>query len=315
MTVSLRSIFLAISLPLCCGCTLQNDSATRTMEESISADGIRQIDVDSFNGFIKVESHDQQIIDLRADLKAYGESPEAAESNCAVLEYSMESKDGRLQIKAVRPRSQRSPSMSFTLKVPRDCELNLKTSNGRIDVTSMSAAVVAKTSNGTVSCREIQGSLTIDTSNGTVAIEDVIGPIDVSTSNGRVNYSGKLAGTENSIRTSNGSVTVQLPSEQKTVLSAKTSNGRVKVSLPEVDVQQRTNKLFEGTVGDATSSNEVQLKIGTSNGSVTIESAPPAAADGVNPSNAEALPAEAEAETDSGTKPAAGESAEVDPAG
>jgi DUF4097 and DUF4098 domain-containing protein YvlB len=177
----------------------------------------------------------------------------------------------------------------------------------------MSASVVAKTSNGTVSCRDIQGSLTIDTSNGTVAIEDAIGPIDVSTSNGRVNYSGQLSGAENSIRTSNGSVTVQISPEQKTVLSAKTSNGSVKVSLPEVDVQQRTNKLFEGTVGDATLSNEVRLKIGTSNGSVTIEPAPSAAADGVNPSNAEALPAEAE--TDSGTKSEADESAEVNPAG
>lgn len=288
---------LAISALSLIGCTFHAHSAEQTVETSMSADGVAVIEVNTFNGSVTVESHDQPTIELRATMKAYGESPEMAQANCAALKCEP-AKDGqRLVIQGSRPNKQSSASISVALKVPPYCELQLRTSNGTVKVNAVHAPVTIGTSNGTVECEQVEGAIDIDTSNGRIKVADATGPFRLHSSNGKVTYSGQPAGDDNSIETSNGSVSLTVPADLKIGLNAKTSNGSIRVHLSKSDIQEDSKKRFEGTVGNARASDPANVRIKTSNGSITVKEWDRAPVDSkTHIESRPDLPAEAEAQ-------------------
>ena len=145
---------------------------------------------------------------------------------------------------------------------------SLRTSNGKVVMENVSGDFAIRTSNGSVTLAAVEGNLTVESSNGAIVVRDGKGTFDIKTSNGRIEFSGELTPDgDNTMRTSNGSVTVSLQADASVELDASSSNGSVTSKRPILTTGTQDEKHIVGTIGNG----DADLLIRTSNGSVTIQ--------------------------------------------
>lgn len=201
----------------------------------------------------------------------------------------------------------RNYAVDFLITMPPDVALALSTSNGRVTVNSMNRDVNVETSNGRVDLQEIEGKVKADTSNGRISIKNVRGDLDLDTSNGEivVTASGDKSircttsngairmtavrgnshvRTSNGpielqivelpdaptvdVRSSNGGVTVEVPSTASGRLNMSTSNGRLATDFEAATVRdlQSSRRSLTATLNGGAGS----IDIVSSNGSLTF---------------------------------------------
>ena len=180
--------------------------------------------------------------------------------------------DGGMLLKAEAPTTEAGINLrvDYTIHLPNRANLDLHTSNGRVNVSNIEGEVTSRTSNGRVDYADIHGSATARTSNGRVTIAGVDGPVVARTSNGRVDVSHEspLTGHPIQCETSNGSITIALAEGSAFALDARTSNGRVHSAFPVDGRADERKRHIVGKVGGG--GPEVRLR--TSNGNIHIES-------------------------------------------
>lgn len=145
-------------------------------------------------------------------------------------EYSLDlnTGGGPIQIEAVqgsvRARTSGGPISLEGAVGPVD----LQTSGGPIRVEGVRGDAVVRTSGGPITVSEVVGALEVETSGGPIRLQDVDGPIRAHTSGGGISarFAGAPAGE---LRTSGGSIEVELPEGAGAELDARTSGGRVSV--------------------------------------------------------------------------------------
>lgn len=276
--VRLASFFILASVVS--GCSMPKFEHTRTESQVIETRPVdasdapvplSKIELTTFNGQIVVNSHAANEVKLEVKYKAYGDSEEQAQENAQALKCDYAIDGGVLSIKATKPVEQWLASAAFEVTVPENCELMLKTSNGKLEAVGMVASVNAETTNGSIEMRSIAGDINAKTSNGRVTITDSRGAVVVKTSNGKIDYSGDLLGNANQLQTSNGTVKVALNPEQLVDVEANTSNGKIACTLPTQKVMKEDKKHYRAMVGNGAEAGTVTLSINTSNGSVTID--------------------------------------------
>ena len=160
----------------------------------------------------------------------------------------------------------RSPGADIEVTVPAGTVVDLRTSNGRIEVRGTESPGSVETSNGQIVLENIGGDFTAETSNGSIEANQSKGSVDLRTSNGSITYTGELLpGTRNEMRTSNGGITVRLQGSPSVKLDASTSNGSITSDHPIKATSTGDNRLI-GTIGDG----EAELLLRTSNASVRV---------------------------------------------
>jgi len=155
----------------------------------------------------------------------------------------------------------------FTIDVPRDCAVELRTAGGYLDVRSVNASVRGTTSGGRIAIRDVtgpvdmhtsgggieaehlNGAAVLETSGGSINVADVKGDLDVHTSGGGIRLEnidasvkadtsgGSVNATMRSnhgisLSTSGGTISLLLPANAGASLDASTSGGRVTSRLP-----------------------------------------------------------------------------------
>lgn len=203
------------------------------------------------NGGIAVEGWDGNDIRVEARVAVRGDS----ESEASALVDSVEVRlDGRtLEARSDRDRSDSYPAwwVSFRIRVPRDTDLELRTSNGGISVADVVSRVRFEASNGGVTLRDIGGDVKGQTSNGGL----------------RVELSGdRWVGEGLDVRTTNGGVRLAIPEGYSARLETGTTNGSMNVGFP-VTVQGR----LTGNLGVDLGDGGATLKVRTTNGSVRVD--------------------------------------------
>jgi hypothetical protein len=171
-------------------------------------------------------------------------------------------------------------SVTFTITVPSEYNLDLKTGGGAISIDDISGEIKLKTSGGSIKVADMaRGSLDADTSGGSISVGDINGNIKVNTSGGSINV-GNITGTSK-IETSGGSIKVE---SAKNDVTADTAGGSINIGNVEGNVKVDTSggsiKVGE-TTGDViaeTSGGSIKIKASkgkvtadTSGGSVTVE--------------------------------------------
>jgi hypothetical protein len=141
-------------------------------------------------------------------------------------------------------------SVDYTIEVPAGVDVRGATSNGAIKLSAV-GEVDVQTSNGRIELEEVAGDVAAETSNGRIVGRDLNGDgVRVSTSNGAIELElGEPQDVE--ARTSNGAITLEVPPETYRV-STETSNG-------STDIQ---------VANDA--DGRFSLDLRTSNGSITV---------------------------------------------
>ncbi|MFC2105174.1 DUF4097 family beta strand repeat-containing protein [Candidatus Bipolaricaulota bacterium] len=77
-----------------------------------------------------------------------------------------------------------------------------------------------------------EGILDLDTSNGRIEMESVTGVVDAQTSNGKITFSGTLIeGANHRMSTSNGRIDVTLLAAASLIIDARTSNASISTNM------------------------------------------------------------------------------------
>ena len=148
--------------------------------------------------------------------------------------------------------------------------VDVQTSNGSIEVADMAGDVVARTSNGSIRAMNLKGELQATTSNAaiTTTLEpgQSVRPVRLETSNGSVDVTLRSLASDVRINSSNGRITLHLPSPLNARLSARTTNSSI-VSDFEIKSQGTFGRnQMDGTLGMG----GPLLDLNTSNGSIRL---------------------------------------------
>lgn len=239
------ALSLAVGLAGCGGTRNLHTGRLDARADAVAGAPLRVV---TSNGRITVRPGDAGAAEVRAEVKA------ATPERLAAITVSTErAGDGTLVISVAWPDGVRQPQegCSLDITLPRAEGIELRTSNGRIDVEGMGGDAQLSTTNGPIEVSGQGGAVRADTSNGAVYIASPGGAVRARTSNSGITVKGAPAGVD--VETSNGAVEVTLAAESPGPVRVRTNNGRVDV---------RVGDAFRG---------EMALK--TSNGSVKFDGA------------------------------------------
>ncbi len=262
--------------------------AEEAVEQSFTTEGTPQVVVETFNGTVEVRTSTDESIEARVTKWATGSSQEAAEDSLDEIEVSMRREGDTIRIVARRietPWNLGNRSASVLVQVPAGATLDLRTSNGAVDVIGPTGKVIAKTSNGRIQIKGSRGDLQLHTQNGKIAVEggrhrveaktsngaielkDHQGSVIAQTSNGSIRCEGPLADGAHEFLTSNGSVVLVFPADRQFQVDAKTSNGRITSAFAVKPNGKSVKRQLKGQVGNSPA---MQLRVETRNGSIDI---------------------------------------------
>jgi DUF4097 and DUF4098 domain-containing protein YvlB len=191
------------------------------------------------------------------------------------------------------------------VRMPKNADLQLETSDGSIEISSVNGTVQANTSDGSIKvsqvtgavdvsssdgsieARALKGTVKLRTSDGSIRASEIDGPCEASSSDGSVKVEGRFDGLDvhsgnGSVTTrviagsvissgwqvssSDGSVDVSVPPDFKTDLDVSTGDGHITLNLP-VQVQ---GELSKSRIHGSLNGGGPSFRIHSSNGSIHL---------------------------------------------
>ncbi|MFC2083351.1 DUF4097 domain-containing protein [Candidatus Bipolaricaulota bacterium] len=297
LQVAILAVLGAVALFGLFGCDIEeiiesagggNIEAVREITEIFELTGLLDLDVETSNGYVIVQSADTTTVSVLAVLRSRADSLEKAEERVNAIVFDMVQTGDSLLLRyrasAQTQDVRKYSGVAFEVTVPAQADVEvdtsngaitirgiegqfeLDTSNGAIDLADLVGVVHADTSNGRIDVNGFNGLLDLETSNGAIDIDDVEASVDARTSNGRLDFSGILVGDNNDLRTSNGAIQVRIPADASITFDASTSIGSISTSLALVgDTQGRDWNAALNPPATQT------LELRTSNGSIRID--------------------------------------------
>jgi RNA polymerase sigma factor (sigma-70 family) len=267
----------------------KNHTAKEVVSQSFKVGKSPKIIVDLHNGAIEVEATAETTVEASVTKQGKGKTEEIAKEALKKIEVKMTQEGDTVRIQEIRkedvPSSEYSASATAALKVPAGATLELHTKNGAVTINGGTGKIQVQTSNGSITASKAKGAIELRTSNGQIVVKDAAGPIDVKTHNGEieiqgenglvkaetlngsVHFKGSLAKGEHSLRTSNGEITVALPSDASFRLDAETTHGRIKNEFSTDSAAGKGKTQLRSTVGQ---NPVVDIRLRTTNGSITL---------------------------------------------
>ncbi|HET7042108.1 MAG TPA: hypothetical protein VFI13_08805 [Gemmatimonadales bacterium] len=230
-----------------------DDSRARVCEVrnlGAKATGALRIDPGA-NGGAEVEVWDRDSIGVEARVLSYARNEDDATALQRQITVTLV--QGVLTAEGPRTRDPEGWAVIFKVKVPRTQDLDIETSNGPIGVAGVTGTLRLQTTNGPV---------TLDRVNGDVRARLQNGPLTVAF--GGSGWQGAGLDAE----TTNGPLTLEIPSDYNAVLETGTVNGPLDAQIP-ITVQGnlgRGRRSFTTTLGRG----GVTLRAKTTNGPLTL---------------------------------------------
>jgi hypothetical protein len=262
----------------------------RTQELSGAIASGALLTVTTHNGAIRVTGGELSECKIIAKITTGADTEENAKKLSDLVNVRLETNAGGTVVVIDKPDKlvNKYVGVEFTITLPSDVSLKLKTHNGEVNVVNIKGNVEARTHNGSatakdvgggavltthngsINCSGVKGKLKLQTHNGKVRCDGVVGDVNVRTHNGsaKVAYSETAGGVINGhMETHNGSVELKAPAGLSVKLEARTHNGSVRTSLPITVVGEVKKNRLKGTIG----SGEGKLFLKTHNGSINIK--------------------------------------------
>jgi DUF4097 and DUF4098 domain-containing protein YvlB len=208
-----------------------------------------QLDVDGgVNGGISIEGTNRGDILVRSKVQAYQD--DLADSRRVAAAILVETAGGR--VRATGPTSEKHGwGVSYQIFVPLKTDLLVRTHNGGIAIAGVQGHVQFEALNGGVSLKQLAGSVEGHTQNGGLHLELA---------------SDHWDGDRCDVSTTNGGVTIRVPSGYSAHLETGTVNGGVSVDFP-VTVQGEIQRHLAVDLGSGGN----LVRATTTNGGVRVE--------------------------------------------
>lgn len=210
---------------------------------------VGQLDVDGgINGGISIKGANRSDVLIRSKVQAYED--DQSDSRRIASQVSVEAAAGR--VRATGPTSERHGwGVSYEIFVPLRTDLTLKTHNGGISIAG------------------VEGRMHFEAVNGGVHLRNLAGTVEGRTTNGGLNIelaSDHWNGDRCDVSTTNGGITIHVPSTYSAHLETGTVNGGLNIDFP-VTVQGEVGKHFAIDLGSGGN----LVRATTTNGGVRIE--------------------------------------------
>jgi DUF4097 and DUF4098 domain-containing protein YvlB len=226
-----------------------SDRPTHCEEREQQIAAVPELTVDaSPNGGITVRGWNQAGISLIAKVTANADTQEAADALAGQVQVVVEGSSVRSAGPAQR--NHENWSVSFTLQVPTQTSLRLRTVNGGLMI------------------QDIKGQMDLNTTNGGIHLLRVAGRVQGRTMNGGVSVELDGSGWQGDgldVETTNGGVKLSLPDGYSAHLETETRNGGLHVDFP-VTVQGEVGRRLSTDLG----SGGPTLRLTTINGGVSV---------------------------------------------
>ena len=237
------------------------ETLTEAFDRTIDVRPGALLSLSNINGHITVNAWDQPRVRIHAQKRAESRDTDAAKQGLASLKIETAAANGGLKINTVYPKSNNgimewiagtsvSLSVTYEVTVPRSMNLSLEDTNGAVDITGVHGEHHVETTNGHLELVRCGGSLDAETTNGAIRVE----LLDVTP--------GKAVRVE----TTNGRITLSVPSNFAAKLDAGTTNGSITTDLA-VTTTETGHHALRGTMNGG--GPEVRLR--TTNGSIAIK--------------------------------------------
>ena len=200
------------------------------------------------NGGVTVEGWNRDRVQVRAKVWANARTTERAEEIANDVRVQMDR--GRLSADGPDTGRRESWGVSWEVRVPMATDLDIETHNGGISVTEVTGRIEFDARKGGMYLRGVGGDVVGETTNGGLHIE-----LDGD------NWDGE--GLD--VKTTNGGVTIQVPSDYSAELETGTVNGGISIDFP-VMVQGRIGRRLSVTLGEGGPT----VRAVTTNGGVKI---------------------------------------------
>jgi putative adhesin len=184
------------------------------------------------NGGVNVEGWDRDVVRVRARVWANARDSERAREIADEVRLRM--RDGRLSADGPETGRREGWGVSWVVMVPRATDLDIETHNGGIGVEGVDGRIDFLAVNGGVRLTGVSGDVEGRTTNGGLDIE-----LD-----GR-----RWDGPGLDVETTNGGVTLSVPSGYSAELETGTVNGGIDIEFP-ITVQGRMGKRLSTTLGE-----------------------------------------------------------------
>ena len=290
MRIRKSAIALAILLPGCVHHGIE-ESATERFRFEVSERPRLEVELD--RGSIEILGMDDSAeVSVIVNKLARAVNEEVARSSLERLSVRADQEGETIRVRVKREGGWRKTHGSLRsdveIKVPRDSNLMLTTHDGRIELRDVRGDIHAESGDGRLRFDGIVGNVNARTADGSIVGQNVRGAFDVRTGDGRIELTGSFNGlqavsSDGSItvdclealplardwmlRSSDGSISLTVPSEFSADLEASTSDGRIESDLPLADPRVTANRV-KGTLGEGgklvlikTSDGRVKLRI------------------------------------------------------
>jgi DUF4097 and DUF4098 domain-containing protein YvlB len=227
----------------------------RTVEKSFTVQPGGRLRVETQGGDVRVLTSSAATVKVVARERIRANSEAEADEILEKLTLTIEQQAGGVTAEAKYEKNQAGfhwgswppVQVDFTVTVPMNYNVELKTSGGDVSVGDLQGQVNARTSGGDVTLGRIAGDIDAGTSGGNVRLEEgagsvklgtsggdiqvgrVVGPADLGTSGGNI----EIRSVENSVHaaTSGGNVNAGIAGGLKGDCKLATSGGHVKVTV------------------------------------------------------------------------------------
>jgi DUF4097 and DUF4098 domain-containing protein YvlB len=233
-------------------------------------DGVDRVSITIVNGYIDVKTWEVESVDIEVEERIKAPDEERAEEIAKDVRLDGHRIGSELRIEIDYGDSyhlRRNYACNIDVKVPAGVELELETTNGRIDVARMDKDVRAGTTNGSVHLDGCRGGAVLTSTNGKVSCGQVEGRLSASTTNGSIEIEGASGDVDAS--TTNGGISLEIDKDAGCTISASTTNGHVEDDLPSSRFDAEYNRrhtTLKGRYLDGR--NRIELR--TTNGGIRI---------------------------------------------
>jgi len=212
----------ALGLPLLSGCGSGQASGEVTRQETASATGLSAVSLATDNASIVVDAADQPEVSVSVRVRASGASSAEVQQRLDAVRLALRPDGGTLRVELELPPN-RASAESYTLRVPANLALDLKTTNGSVKVSGVRGALDVQATNGAIDVGGTAGPATLQTTNGAINVRLAAGAgasLDLETTNGAISAPGAQGGRR--VQTTVG--------PGGPVIKAHTNNGSISVS-------------------------------------------------------------------------------------
>jgi hypothetical protein len=262
----MKYTILFFSIMLLSGNILPAKTLSETFKKQMTFQAGNLLSLTNQNGDVQISTWNRNEIEIIAYKKVRASSSEEAEKMMQYLQIKIYEHEDEIEIETKHPsRNGRSGgffdwlfgrgngnsySVEYEIKIPENADLNIQTTNGNINVASITGRLRLETTNGIIRADEITGLLRCHTTNGDIKVA-----IRKITREDEMHF-----------KTTNGSIRLYLPEEFAGYVDLNTTNGNIDSDFPISSERYHKRTHVKGRI----KSGDTDVYCSTTNGNIRL---------------------------------------------